>query len=214
MMNWKDLIIELLEKNRFPFVMMLCGIVLATCGAVGAVPYLISSIDMWGRIALLSIGVLVVILAAIIYTIASTGQLKTLNAIKYKFIISHPKNESTQMTMNGFFDMSGSYNKEPPDGYSLAIVELIGPNNGFAFRREDVKLEKQNKTWYATGVWGGTEHKTQKEFAIVLIGPDGKALQNYWKKVGEKYNWEIPPIDTWAADMLVCDQIRIDFVNK
>src|SRR5262249_9962842 len=141
------LIGELLEDKRFPFVLIFCGIALSAFGAAGVVPYLIPSIDGPGRIVLVVLGGLIVILGVVIYLMPGTSQPKLHSVSKFKFRITYPQTGSVQTMFNGFFDISGTYMKDPPEGYSVAIIELIEPS-GFAFRR-NVILDTQNKTWQA-----------------------------------------------------------------
>src|SRR5262249_25516538 len=147
------------------------------------------------------------IIGVVIYLMPGTSQPKLHSVSKFKFRITYPQTGSVQTMFNGFFDISGTYMKDPPEGYSVAIIELIEPS-GFAFRR-NVILDTQNKTWQAKAVWGGTEQNRSKEFAIVVVGPSGKALWDYWEKVGREHNWEIPPIETRPADILSCDRVQI-----
>jgi hypothetical protein len=204
-MDWRSLIAKLLEDQRFPLVLIVLGIAVSTVGALGSLPYLISTIDSWGRIGLGAIG-LVILLLGIILFYSRTKQSKLPNPAKYQFKIMYPRSGSPPVTFNGFLDLSGTYGKEPPEGYTLAIIELIGANR-FAFRR-DVELG-QNKTWLAKAVWAGTKRGQEKEFRVVLVGRSGKALWDYWEKVGAQHNWEIPPIDKGTDDILECARVRI-----
>jgi hypothetical protein len=210
-MDWKSWIAQIFDPSRFPLVMFLCGILLAACGAAGAVPSLITSIDAWGRIGFVAMGILIVTSAIFIYRTAQNKQPKPL--VKQTFTITQPRTSSEQPMMNGFFDLLGTYKEEPQEGYSLAIIELIGGSKSFVFRRE-VSLNEQDKTWRASRVWGGMERTSQKEYAIVLVGRDGKALWDYWEKVGKKFKYEIPPIDTWPTDIRICDRVQFAAVNR
>src|SRR6516225_9121204 len=65
--------------------------------------------------------------------------------------------------------------------------------------RRGVELDEEHKRWHANGVWAGEARNRTKEFSIVMVSPAGKRLWDYWEKVGQEHNWEIPPIDKWPT---------------
>ena len=204
-MNWTKIVTSALEEKTFPSALILCGIVMWSLGAAGVWPYPYHVIDVpLGRCALVTLGFFPFVYGA--YCLAWRGPPKVTSVAQYKFKIAHPENGSVQNLAGGFFDMVGTYAKRPPEGYTMAIIEPV-EGNAFAFRR-GVELDEEHKRWHANGVWAGEARNRTKEFSIVMVSPAGKRLWDYWEKVGQEHNWEIPPIDKWPTEFVVCDTIR------
>jgi hypothetical protein len=203
-MEWAKIVTSVLEEKRFPSALILISIVMWSVGAAGVWPY--PSLQIHNPLALIALGFVPFTFGVLFYWLASGGPPKVTRVAQYKFKIAHPENGSVQNLSGGFFDMVGTYAKSPPEGYKMAIIEPIG-GNAFAFRR-DVELDQEHKRWHANAVWAGEARNRTKEFAIVMVSPAGKRLWDYWEKVGQEHNWDIPPIDKWPTEFFVCDTIR------
>jgi len=153
----------------------------------------------------MAMGVPTFTLGAFIYLILRAGQPKLAGIEKYGFEITSPVTGTEKRVGNGFFDIFGSYASEPPRGYRAAIIELLEPN-GFVFRR---KVVFERGRWEATRIWHGLQSKKKRTFQIVLVGPNGNVLWNYWETVGDKYNYDVPEIKERTDDILTCDAITV-----
>jgi hypothetical protein len=150
-MGWSKSVTKIIaDPDQYPLFLTICGISFLIFGVAATIPKVASSIDPWGRNAAGVRGVLLIIAGMILHLI-KTDQVKLPKPDKYNIRILHPENGVLEMP-GGRFNMSETYDKELPDGYSLSILELTGPHT-FAFRRI-VKTNKRERTWNAPAVWG------------------------------------------------------------
>jgi hypothetical protein len=201
-MDWSKALKEAFDK---PFALGVGGFIFCALVAAGALPTLNRPTDTLVGIGLFAVGISVFAVGTFIHF--RGNQLKLSNAKKYGFKITSPHTNTEQVIKNGFFDIYGKYANEPPKGYLAVIIELLEPG-GFAFRRL-VDLNANDKTWAAKQVWCGLEPRKIKKFEIVLVGPNGNVLREYWEAVGEIYRYKIPPIETRMDDIITCDQLTI-----
>jgi hypothetical protein len=62
-------------------------------------------------------------------------------------------------------------------------------------------------------LYGGNQAQREKEFAIAMVGPNGKAVWDYWELVGAQYDYAIPDVDRETLhipDIHTCASIQIE----
>jgi hypothetical protein len=108
--------------------------------------------------------------------------------------------------IDGFLIVSGRY-KNKPSGARLQL--LVKPDGAKGFYPQGVAAFDSNleKTWRAE-CWVGGDSGTSATIVAALVGPDGQALFDYYKKVGESLGkW--PSIDNLTSDIEEVDSVSV-----
>ncbi len=105
-----------------------------------------------------------------------------------------------------FFTVSGTY-KNTPSNKRLQLF-VIAPKGESGYWPQGVAtFDNGDKTWRAEVHVGGNSGDTATIIAAV-VGPEGQALCNYYKKVGDKtQQW--PSIDVLTSDISEVDRVKV-----
>jgi hypothetical protein len=104
----------------------------------------------------------------------------------------------------GAFNVTGTYVNNPPDD---SVLLLLKSPAGDYFPQRKVIIDRTQRTWQGEIILGDD---TRKDFVIIVstIGNNGRALFNYFTKVGEETaHW--PAIEKLTDDIVECDRVSV-----
>jgi hypothetical protein len=120
-------------------------------------------------------------------------------------------------TQRRYYDLEGEYQKEPPDGYTVCIIEVDSASKD----RSDENYRLRKKVFYSDKSWRARDIYTHKvngkrlEVAVAYVGSSGQVLWQYYDKVKRKHRVDgTPPIDQLTSDIQICHRISVNIVEE
>ena len=210
-MPWKD-IIAAFSRNT-PLGVVVLGLALFLIAAASGVPYFQLQInELYWRLALAILALFVVIGGALLFWTKGSDEAPVVEKCNFKItsvdhngeIELHGTHE--QPGQKNYYDLRGSYDHKPPAGYSVGIAELQDPGANTRYRLRKIVTIDDDHTWRVRDVWGGDKPGLELTIAVIIFGRGGKALWDYWEKVGAGKR---PSIDNMTPDTHVAHRIRV-----
>jgi hypothetical protein len=183
------------------------GLFLFVVSAAGGLPLLQLTVaePSW-RYALGTVALAVMLCGG--WLMMRVSQIK-LDVEQYNFKIIHPQNGQPVEVSDQHFDVRGTYDKKPPDGYSIEIIEF-DPAKKDNYRPRRPAVLEDEKNLRARRIWGGDQDGAERTIGVALVGKSGKALFDYFEKVGKVYKYkDRPGLDALTEDIHLLHQIRI-----
>lgn len=197
----KEVIAKLFESK--PLTLIVCGALFVLLGASGGIPKLGVRIEedvwrsflaIWGTLLLLA-GVMVVVREI-------TRPVRTDNVQKYGIRILLPGENDV---VSNPIEVSGTYEVKPPENL-IRLLEY-SPTAGLYWAKAYITFDEKARRWYGQIEIGG--HPDEKRSIVVAaVGPDGRALLEYSKKIGvETKTWH--GIEALTNDIVPCDRVMV-----
>jgi hypothetical protein len=202
---WSAVIASAIRNT--PLAVLAIGIIAFVIAAASGVPYFQIQIGEFGwRLALAILGVLIAAGGGLLFW-RSPSKIETVDNAALKVRIRNP---TTGDFVKSRFDVSGTYEKKPPNGIAIEIFELDESRNSYRPRRR--ANINNDGTWRAVNVWGGEKAGESRFYIAALTGQGGQILADYYRKVGDRYKdtgKSRPDIAHLPPDVLECDRIRV-----
>ncbi len=110
-------------------------------------------------------------------------------------------------SVGGQFPVSGSFTSKPPEGSLLIIVKSLDSSDYWP-SSTPVQINEVSRTWSGEASIFGNPPVRQEIIAMV-VGKSGRALYDYYLKVGNKtQDWE--SINALTDDAMECDRIVVE----
>ena len=202
----KSSALERLVENA-PLVLVLAGVLAFILGAAGGVKadkFELPVIDLPGRLALMTVGVVVILVGALLLWAGhfAPGAARRLKK-DYGFRIEAPVHGQRASSP---IEVRGSFRREPPDAVAR-VLEFI-PQNGTYWPKSRLVINSAAKTWSAKFGFGGAIGE-QRVFIVALCGPAGDALFEYYQRAGkESGKWV--GIQTLPPDVVLRERVAIE----
>jgi hypothetical protein len=201
--------------HETPLVLVILGVVVVVVGAAGGVPFtqlIIAQIE-W-RIGLAILGVAVAAGGGLLLYSGQTG--KRAKPTKCNFKITNVEHngavqlrESDTRKNKNYYDLHGRYDKKPPDGYSVAIIEFDpGTDTNYRLRKKAAVYD--DNTWQARDIYA-RQSGIRLEIAVVYVSASGDALWQYYDKVRKRNGPNATPsIDHLPEDISISQRICVN----
>ena len=106
------------------------------------------------------------------------------------------------------FELAGTYEKQPPDGYLLAYLT---PSDHQTFWPQNVvEFDPLNKTWKAQArlLGDATSQSLEADYMIVLVGKSGRLYWDYFWRVNQESGYWIY-FNGLTEDTDLCAQVSL-----
>jgi len=195
-------ILDFAAKNS-PLLLIIIGLAIFIIGAAGTLPYTPLQVKESGwRIALAVMGAIVVGFGALLFFRERNNKESSLRADEYGLEIqSHEHRDLIDYEVV----VSGTYKVKPPDG-SVVLLEM-NPDSRHYWFKDFATFDEGRKRWRAKGRIGAPSGET-RELIVAVIGKNGKALRDYYFKVGRRTN-QWPGIETLTTDVIECAKVTV-----
>jgi hypothetical protein len=199
--------------KQTPLVLVIFGVAVVVVGAAGSVPFTQLYIPQMWKIAVAMLGFAVAAGGGLLLWQGQTA--KRVKPAEYNFQITNVEHggkvrlhESETRKRENYYDLQGRYDKLPPDGYSVAIIEFDpGTNANYRLRKKVAVYE--NLTWQARDIYA-RQSGIQLEIAVAYIGASGEALWQYYRKVSKRNGPNgAPSIDQLTDDIYIGQRICV-----
>jgi hypothetical protein len=198
-----------------PLVLVILGVAVVIVAAAGGVPFTQLAIaQMEWRMGLAVLGVAVAAGGGLL--LYSGRPSKRVKPTKCNFKITNVEHngavqlhESEKRKNKNYYDLHGRYDKKPPDGYSVAIIEFDpGTDTNYRLRKKAAVYD--DNTWQARDIYA-RQSGIRLEIAVVYVGASGEALWQYYDKVRKRKGPnETPSVDHLPEDISIGQRICVN----
>jgi hypothetical protein len=200
--------------DRAPLAVIFIGVLVFVIGAAGGLPVgspPLQVTDFTWRIGLGGMGVILVIAGLLLLSReneprnrlgAKERKIQVLSCSKYGLNIVSPAEYDE---VRNSFQVSGTLDRDLPDRFTIWTSTFEIYEDGKNRRKKYWPQEPARLVghrWYSQINHIGGNTGQQKEFLVLLVGPEGQALFRYFKAVGHEGFW--PPIDQLTSDVIEC----------
>lgn len=214
MPDWKTTLIK-----RPSLVLIVIGVLVFLIGAAGGLSlvgkFLLPAIDNYGRIALCSLGSILLIVGIILLVreqrhVNGIAELKTAARSYGIKIDSH--RDGTQVRTD-LVDITGSYRVKPEDGVILQLFTIKTDDSGFwPHPNTEIRFDNEKKQWYGTVSLGANGSGYSMFIAAALVTKSTQYLCNYYKQVGEMIGSPPPVNGSFEDYAVVCHKVLVERV--
>jgi hypothetical protein len=122
----------------------------------------------------------------------------------YGIMIDSPRPGSV---MDGTFTVSGTYRSLPPAD-SLILIDEATDQKNYWPSSYPIQINQTLQTWSGEFYLGGNSGD-KANVNIALVGKSGRALYEYYLKVGKDTNGNWPSISVLTDDIKFCDKVEV-----
>ena len=193
-----------------PLAVVIVGVVVFIIGAAGGLS--ISGLnlqvsDLTWRVALGVLGSIITVSGLLLFWLDASKNKAHLSRNKYGIRIKSPSRDHTEHS--DAVKLVGGYKVKPPS-QSLRLLIASEDKTQYWPHRIIEQFDEGEKEWFASASL--EQPKSGEKYGVLiilaLVGPTGKALWDYYYKIGQKHRvWE--PLYPLPPDVIECDEVHV-----